>query len=56
MYTKIAFPLASIMFLAHTHSHFFKGVNLTGGILLFGQLDHLGADGISTGSPLVMEG
>ena len=39
-----------------THSHFFEGVNLTGGIPLFGQLDHLGVDGISTGSPLVMEG
>ena len=56
MYMKIAFPLASIMFLAHMHSHFFEGVNLTGGIPLFGWLDHLGVDGISTGSLLVMEG
>ena len=35
------------------HSHFFQGVNLTGGIPLFGQLDYLGVDGISTGSLLV---
>ena len=52
---KVAFPLASIMFHVHT-VHFLEGVNLTGGIPLFGQLDHLGVDGISTGSPLVMEG
>ena len=40
----------------HTHSHFFEGVSLTGGIPLFGWLDHLRVDGISIGSPLVMEG
>ena len=56
MYTKIAFPLASIMFLAHMHSHFLEGVNLTGEIPLFGQLDHFGVDRISTGSLLVVEG
>ena len=39
-----------------THSHFLEGVNFTDGIPLLGWLDHLGVDGISTGSPLVMEG
>ena len=43
------------MFQVHT-AHFLEGVNLTGGIPLFGWLDHLGVDGISNGSPLVMEG
>ena len=39
-----------------THSHFFEGVNLTGGIPLFGWLDHLGVDRISnTGSLLAVE-
>ena len=38
------------------HSHFFEGVNLTGGIPLFGWPDCLGVDGISTGLLLVIEG
>ena len=37
------------------HSHFFEGVNLTGGIPLVLWVDHLGVIGI-TGSLLVMEG
>ena len=52
---KVAFPLASMMFHVHT-DHFLKGVNLTGGIPLFGRLDHLGVVGTPTGSLLVMEG
>ena len=52
---KVALPLASIMFLIHT-DHFLEGVNLTGGIPLFGHLDLLRVDGISTGSLLMMEG
>ena len=40
----------------HT-AHFLEGVNLTGGIPLFEQVDHLGVLGIVTAGPLlVMEG
>ena len=50
MYTKIAFPLASIMFFG-THSHFLGGVNLAGRIPLVLWVDHLGVVG-TTGSLL----
>ena len=51
MYMKTTFPLASIMFLRYTQSHFLDGVNLTGGIPLVLQVDHLGVVG-TTGSLL----
>ena len=52
---KVAFWLASIMFLVQT-AQFSEEVNLTGSIPLFAWMSHLGVVGISTGSPLVMEG
>ena len=45
MYTKTAFPLASIMFIRYTQSHFLDGVNITGGILLVLRVNHLGLVG-----------
>ena len=51
MYMKTTFPLVSIMFLRYTQSHFLDGVNLTGGIPLVLQVDHLGMVG-TTGSLL----
>ena len=51
MCMKTTFPLASIMFLRYTQSHFLDGVNLTGGIPLVLWVDHLGVVGTS-GSPL----
>ena len=57
IYMKTTFPLASIMFLRYTQSHFLDGVNLTGGIPLVLWVDCLGVVG-TTGSLslLLLEG
>ena len=53
-YVKVTFPLASIMFHVHIHTiHFLDGMNLTGGIPLVEQVDHLVMLGITAGSLLV---